>query len=502
MKKLIIPIIAALLAWPIQMQAQTNAENTVKIDSIVNTVMNEWKIPGISIAILKDNEVIHAKGFGIKSPEGDSPVNKNTVFQIGSITKSFTAALVAMLVDEGKLKWEDKIIDHLPDFKMYDTLATQSLLVKDIMAHRTGLREQAGTYIPNLGYGRDDVYRLLARMKPRTEVRSAYAYNNITFLIAEKLIEKYTGKSWEENIKERIFEPLGMTLSSMNEDGFLASADCSVPCEFEYEQDSIKNEWLYGDNRALYWLTVIGPAGSINSTATDLLKWTKFHLNNGKVDDKELISEKNMKYLHTGQLITSMDSSRITVYGQCWFIEQTNRYRLYFHTGSTWGYTAVCAFVPEINLGIVVLTNSGAPSAPRYTIMRSVIDLFMYGKITKDYHAELFGDFLKNAREREKKRSERPKEETAESLPYDHYAGNYSHEFLGKATITLENGKLSITAGKQGWTSELEHVNGHKFKFRMQGHTFPVKFSADNDLVNALEIDFGCDEDFGKWDRQ
>ncbi|MDR3227012.1 MAG: serine hydrolase, partial [Prevotellaceae bacterium] len=497
MKKICLTFIIVFFVSLQNIQAQDYTKINAKIDSVVSVVMSDWKIPGMAVAILKNNEVIHKKGFGTKSPEEFLPINENTVFQIGSVSKSFTAAMIAMLVDEGKLKWNDKIIEHLPDFKMYDSLATKSLLVKDIMTHRTGLRAQAGTYIPNLGYDRDDIYKMLAYMKPRSEIRSAYAYNNITFVIAAKLIEKYTEKSWEENIRERIFQPLGMTSSSVNEDGFLASENRSMSCEFEYE-NGIKNKWLYGDDRALFWLTVIGPAGSVNSTATDLIKWAKFHINKGKVDGKEIISEKNMNYLHTGQLITSMDSARITVYGQCWFIEQTNRYRLYFHTGTTWGFTTLCAFIPEENLGIVVLANSESPEAPRYTIMRSAIDLFKYGNITKDYHTEYFSKFIKDAEEETKKNSEKTKEEFSVSRPYAEYANSYHNDILGKAEIKVENKKLFITIKKQGWTSELKHVNStDKFEFRMQGHTFPLEFSFDSDKVSGFKIDFGYDEYFG-----
>ena len=498
MKKIFIIIAATFFVLQYKAQAQNNSEIIRKIDSVINVVMHDWQIPGMAVAILKDNEVIHKKGFGIKSPEEFLLVDENTVFQIGSVSKSFTAALIAMLVDEEKVKWNDKVIDHLPDFKMYDSFATKSLLVRDIMTHLSGLRGQAGTYIPNLGYDRNDIYNMLRYIEPRTELRSTYAYNNITFVIAEKLIEKYTEKSWEQNIRERIFEPLGMTNSSVNEEGFLASENRSMSCGFRYS-NGIKNNWLYDDDRALFWLTVIGPAGSINSTATDLIKWSQFHLNKGKVGDKEIISEKNMKYLHTGQLITSMDSARITVYGQCWFIEQTNSYRLYFHTGTTWGFTTLCAFVPEIDFGIVILVNTEAPSAPRYTIMRSAIDLFKYGSITKDYHADTFADFIKDEEESAKKREEKPVEEVVESWSLDRYADKYHNEILGDAEIKLSEGKLFITIARQGWTSELKHVNNHKFRFRMQGHSFPLTFVTGEDAVSAFDIDYGYGEDFGQW---
>ncbi|MDR1552331.1 MAG: beta-lactamase family protein [Prevotellaceae bacterium] len=501
-KKILLLFIWMFFVLQQNAQTQNNTAIIAKIDSLVPIVMNTWKIPGMAVAVMKNNDVILKKGFGTKSPEEFLPIDENTVFQIGSVSKSFTAALVAMLVDEGKLKWNDKIIDHLPDFRMYDSLATKSIQVRDIMTHRSGLRGQAGTYIPNMGYDRDDIYSLLKYIKPDTELRSTYAYNNITFIIAEKLIEKYTGKSWEENIRERIFEPLGMTSSSINEEGFLNSENRSMACEFEYE-DGIKNKWLYGDDRALFWLTVIGPAGSINSTATDLIKWSKFHLNKGKVDGKEIISEKNMKYLHTGQIITSMDSVRITVYGHCWFIEQTNRYRLYFHTGTTWGFTTLCAFVPEIDLGIVVLANSESPGAPRYTIMRNIIDWFMFGKAEKDYHTEMFNEFIKEAEEGAKKKSEKENKKEELTKQLNIYADIYHNEILGDAIIKHENEKLFITIGRQGWTSELKHVDGsHKFEFRMQGHTFPLEFFFDCDAVSRFQIDFGYGEIFEKWKKE
>ncbi|MDR2651187.1 MAG: beta-lactamase family protein [Prevotellaceae bacterium] len=506
MKKTLLLFIVMFFALRQNAQTQNNTSITARIDSLVPIVMNDWKIPGMAVAVIKNNDVIFKKGFGTKSPEEFLPVDENTVFQIGSVSKSFTAALIAMLVDEGKLNWHDKIIDHLPDFRMYDSLATKSMQIRDIMTHRSGLRGQAGTYIPNMGYDRDDIYSLLKYIKPSTELRSTYAYNNITFIIAAKLIEKYTGKSWEENVSERIFKPLGMTNSSMNEDGFLNSENRSMSCEFEYD-NGIKNKWLYDDDRALFWLTVIGPAGSINSTATDLIKWSKFHLNKGKVDGKEIISEKNMKYLHTGQIITSMDSARITVYGHCWFIEQTNRYRLYFHTGTTWGFTTLCAFIPEIDLGVVILANSESPEGPRYTIMRNIIDWFMFGKAEKDYHAEMFGKFINEAEEETKKKNEKEKDKIIESFPHDTWTYNsfadiYHNEILGDAVIKVENEKLFITIGKQRWTSELQHVDGlSKFEFRMQGHAFPLEFLFDCDAVSGFKVDFGYGEISENWTK-
>ena len=431
MKRALILLLMAFVALPEKTPAQ---ELVNHIENYAKKVKSDWGIPGMAMSIVKDGKLVYSGGFGVKDiakseNDNDNKIDENTVFQIGSVSKSFTAAVMASLVDEGKVKWDDTVKNILPDFKMYDKWVEENLQVKDIMTHRSGLKGQMGTYIPNMGYGREDVYKMIALMKPKYSFRGGYEYNNITFIIAQKIIEKLSGKSWEENVQERIFKPLGMNLSSVNEDGFKGSKDVAVPHDNGYvikkgvadkldsltvklkeylpQIDSVYASPIYGEEQALHWLTVIGPAGSVNSTVTDLVKYAQFHLNNGKVPEtgfvfnsaadpalnlgtqssgkfKEVISRKNMEYLHRGQTITSQDSTRTTLYGHCWFIEQNNRYRLYFHTGTTWGFTALVAYVPELKLGMAILVNSEASSSPRYAIMRRVIDLYLTDKELND----------------------------------------------------------------------------------------------------------------------
>ncbi len=483
--------------------AQDNQAICAEIERYAQQIMSDWQIPGMAIAIAKDGELIYKKGFGVKSLEGKQPVDENTVFQIGSVSKSFTAALVAMLVDEGKLSWNDPVRKHLPDFEMYDPWVSENLLVKDIMVHRTGLPGQAGTYIPNLGYDRDDIYRMLHIIKPSTSVRTSYDYNNITFIIAAKLIEKYTGKTWEQNLQERILTPLGMTASSSNGDGYLASKNVSDSYEYEFENGKIKLKYLQGDDRALHWLTVVGPAGSVNASITDLIKWPMFHLNKGKINGKELITKKNVDFLHTGQTITRQDSVTTSVYGQCWFIEQNNRYRLYFHTGTTWGFTTLVAFVPELKLGFAMLVNAEAPASPRYAVMRRLIDLYKNDGVNKDYNKEYLEKFYKDSNEDEAKSKKKQEEQKAAFTPpltLSVYVGKYSKELFGDAEVALKNGKLWITVGPKKWESQLQHVSGNKFSFRTDGHTFPITFEPDyNGKIVSLNIDFGYKENFGSW---
>ena len=208
MKKLTLSALAtaASLLIVTNLQSQNNSETIEKIRNYAQKVREDWKIPGMSLSIVKDGKLIFAEGFGFKEMGKQAKVDASTVYQIGSVSKSFTATIMASLVDEGKMKWDDTVKNILPDFEMYDKWVTENIQVKDIMTHRTGLKGQMGTYIPNMGYEREDIYKMLKLMKPAYSFRGSYEYNNITFIIAEKIIEKVTGKSWEQNIQERVFD--------------------------------------------------------------------------------------------------------------------------------------------------------------------------------------------------------------------------------------------------------------------------------------------------------
>ncbi len=563
----LIAIIATLIVFPQQSSAKNDsfaldsnqAVIIQEIDKYINKVMEEWQLPGLAAAFAIGDETILEKGYGTKEyrptdglglmgvPATDreittggyvgvvntpgAPIDKNTLFHIGSVSKSFTATLIADLIDEGKLSWEDTVANILPDFKMYDPWVTANMQVKDVMTHRTGLGGQVGTYIPNLGYDRDDVYKMFHLLKPKYSFRGDYQYNNITFIIAEKIIEEITGKSWEENLRERIFEPLGMNSTSMNAEGYATARNVATPHDYSFKSGRVKVMPLYGDEQAQHWLTVIGPAGSIISNVSDMTKYATMHKNNGwaalgnsngTIDTVRIMSEKAMRDLHKGITITSHTGTRTTSYANCWFVEQNNRYRVYFHTGTTWGMTALCFFVPEIDFSGVILVNSEASSSPRYAIMNRAIDLLIANRDGKnlnnssflasltDYSKNSFKLWFDGAKERELEAIAKSKENTPDKKPAllepESFVGIYKKdELFGDAQITLEGGDLYITIGKKKFKNKLTHKNGAEYSFRSDGHTFPIKFNFNKRGTKVkgfvVEFNYGEEETIGGWRR-
>ncbi|MBQ5827574.1 MAG: serine hydrolase [Bacteroidales bacterium] len=573
MKKHFSLLAAALLVCGVAFgqDSKPSKEEVVKeIDNYIQEVMDTWKIPGMAAAFSLDNQPLFAKGYGVKEvrpadgigfrgiPASDrriasggvpgvvntpgEPIDVNTVFQIGSVSKSFTATIMGQLVDEGLVNWNDTVKNILPDFRYYDPYVTENMQVIDVMTHSTGIGGQVGTYFPNLGYDRDDCYRMLALIKPAYSFRGAYQYNNSTFLIAEKIIEKVTGKSWEENLQERVFNKAGMKSSSANAEGFAASKNVATPHDYRYTtvelakmqfpeladvpadtKGEIVTLPLYGDEQALYWLTGVGPAGSINSTVMDMLRYAQMHMNNGYIvdpvyarkdvggapsamDTTFVMSEKAMRKLHTGVTITSQADNRTTLYAQCWFVEQNNRYRLYFHTGTTWGMTAICFFVPEIKLSGVLLSNCEMGSNPRYAIMYKLIDLVM-GLPSKDYNKDYFESYITSNEKSWAKELAAEKPAKVAPAPEKAIIGEYAKdELFGDARISKGKDGLYIELGKMGYRNKLVHQNGNTWLFRSDGYAFPVEFAFDAQGKKAtgfiVKFPNGEEESIGGWSRK
>lgn len=561
--RLSISAVLLCMLLPPSLKAQNGSRDIPgEITSYAQQVMDQWKIPGLSLAVVYRDSVVFSQGFGVRekghtvASEGEkAAVTPSTLFHIGSMTKAFTAALTASLVDEGLLHWDDTVKNILPDFDWWDDSVEAVMQVRDLFTHSTGLVAQAGTYIPNLGYGRDDIYRMFRYIEPIYPFREKFAYNNITFIIAARIIEKVTGRSWEDNIRERIFAPLGMDSSVPGSEGYLAAGDqASVAHYFGYSKGrdggrgSIYVTPLHGEERALHWVDVIGPAGSISSTAEDMARWVRFHLDRGTVvrticpgnatrgnsflqdstalseyfpdispcrsgefrsypylDTLTVISGEQMDFLHTGAIKVREDSTMRRDYGYCWYIEQNERYRVIYHTGTTWGFTGVCGFVPELDLGVAILCNSEVSEYARLGLMRRIIDLYLPGDTLRDWSTEGLAQWFSDKKKPGRRAVPCKIRRSNIDPDFNRLVGHYSKPApFGDAEVTIKGGKLYLTIGPMGWTHRLDHHNGNEFWLRSDGHTFPVFFhhyTDDSTEPVDFEIDFNYNENFGPWIR-
>jgi len=390
----------------------------------------------MTVTIVRGNDIVYTKAFGVKTDGGNDPITTDTIFQIGSTSKAFTAALVAMLVDEGKIGWKDPVIEHLPDFEMYDPWVTREFMIEDLMAQRSGMPSHAIDGLVLLGFGRDYIRHALRYAKPTSSFRSEFAYQNNLFLVAAELIEKHTGKSWEENIKERIFEPLGMSDSTMDMKSFQGAKDVtSLHHRFGDKIITLSKDWPYS-----HWTYVYGPAGGINSNITDMAKWLKFQVNSGVFDGKPLV----MNFMHTPKTPAMLFPGRKEYYSQAWVYRENVPYPIVWHNGGTTGCKTMVAIVPEAKVGIVVLSNLINSSLPEALAFR-FFDMYL-GSPDVDWSGELLLK-MKDAIKKAEAELPAPPEDPLPPMPLEEYAGNYRNAVYGQINITEKNGGLVLTIG-------------------------------------------------------
>lgn len=482
--------------------AQSDSTLVQNLDAYIETIRQQWLVPGMSVALLRDGETLLAKGYGVKEKGKPDPVNEATVYQIGSVSKSFTATLMAMMVEEGRLQWNDRVKDLLPDFEPADNTLREETRVADLMTHRMGYASQAGTYFPNLGYDRAQTLQILYRLPPEHGLREGKHYNNATYLIAERILESVSGKTWEELLQERIFTPLGMSSASTGKEGYLNAPNVAGQHELFNSGDTLKCVQLRGESRALHWLTVIGPAGGINASVTDLARWAEFHRKGGLNEAGErILSEEQAEYLHTGVLVDQQDEESITLYGQGWYIEQNRKCRIYYHTGTTWGHTALCVFIPDFSISLAILVDSEAPGPVRFSILRRLVDLCL-GLPDTDYSTPAMEKWL-NRKGSAPKRASRFALTKNRPAP-EAIVGRYTlAEPFGDARVYLKENRLYIQIGPQKWSHRLTRERGNRWSFYSDGHRFRATFKIGPDgKAEAFDIDWGHGETFEPWVRK
>lgn len=345
------------------------------IDQVTENAMKTFDVPGMSIAVIKDGTIVHSKGYGVKSLKTGEKVQSNTNFGIASNSKAFTAAALAILVDEGKIKWDDKVITHIPEFKMYNDYVTKEFTIRDLLTHRSGLGLGAGDLMvwpDGHNFTPKDIISNIQFLKPVSDFRVKYDYDNLLYIIAGVVTERVSGQSWTDFVTKRLLEPIGMTNTAANwhlVKDKKNTIDPHVPIDGKLQVID------------RYTNTIFDAAAGIYSNVDDIVKWLQFNLDKGKVNGKQIISEKQMNEMTTPQTLqpnrtTPPYNSLFKAYGLGWQLQDMNGKLEVSHTGGLEGIVTQTMFYPQEKLGIVILTNQQSGAAFR-AISNTIKDFYL-----------------------------------------------------------------------------------------------------------------------------
>jgi CubicO group peptidase (beta-lactamase class C family) len=497
MKRAAIPVVFLLAIAVVSGQAQAPASGAAPadLDAYVTKVMQTFEVPGIGLAIVKDGKVVTAKGYGVRRMGDAAPVDSKTLFGIASNTKIFTATALGLLVEEGKLGWDTPVITYLPWFRLSDPYVTKELTIRDLLVHRSGLGLGAGDLLwwPPSTYTRQEIARRLKDLPLATSFRSAYAYDNVLYLIAGEVIEAIGGQRWEDFVSTRILKKVGMTGSNVRHSDALAGGNVASPhASVDGKVQVIKP--FDSDNT--------NPAGGINSSAEDMAKWMNVLLAKGQLaDGTRLFSERTYRQLTT--LVTPMNIPQVPPelgplqpnflgYALGLNVVDYRGHKVIMHTGGLPGYVSKVLWIPDVNFGVTVLTNQEAGVAFDSIVYR-IADHFLgapptdwaaaYKTLSDRQHAMLT--------EMEKKTSAARAATSKPSLPLAAYAGTYTDVWYGDIVIEQQNDKLTMRFTKTpSLVGDLEHWQYDTFIVRWRDR----ELRADAYVTFALNPDGTIDQ--------
>ena len=482
------------VAPPIARPAASNYE----LEQDVKRTMKAFDVPGIAIAVVKDGQVVAARGFGVRKLGEPAKVDGKTLFEIASNSKAFTAAALAMLVDEGKLKWDDPVVKHLPDFQMYDAYVTREMTVRDLLTHRSGLGLGAGDLLwwPTTTFSTDEIIEKLRYIRPATSFRNSYAYDNLLYIVAGKIIARKSGKSWGDTVRERILAPIGMnttTTSLLENEGNPNASNA---------HSKVKDKITAVKSMPV--ANAVGAVG-INTNAEDIAKWMQVLLDNGRVagakgaDGKELRlwSDAQAREMWTAQTPMKINTPKpplaatkpnFYAYGLGFQLRDYKGQLVAMHGGALQGFYSRVLLVPESKLGIAILTNAesgGALSALQYRLL----DQYMTGATPTDW-IKLVADLEEEAHAKELARLKSASDTRASgskpSLALAAYEGQYEDPWYGTMNVKRNGNKLTMSFSRTpDLTGEMEHFQHDTFIVRWKERNFNadayVTFSLDHD---------------------
>ena len=455
------------------------------LDDFVTSSMKEWHAPGVAIAVVQGDSVPYMKGFGVRNIETGAPATPDTLFDIGSATKAFTSAAIAMLVDEHKMQWDEKVNHVIPYFHLHDPLADANITIRDLLTHRTGI-QVSDTIWYGTRFSREDIVRRLAFVEDFAGFRDKFEYQNSMYIVAGYAAGLASGGTWEDLVRRRIFGPLGMNNSDMSAVDVQKTSDFATP----HTVDDA------GKIKAIPWrnIDVAGPAGSINSSVREMTNWISLQLGDGVFHGNRLISAANMKEMHRPQIVVPPgqiptvffpDSMQLS-YGLGWFVQDYHGHQLLLHPGDIDGFAALVALIPEIHTGYIVLCNLGGGSY-RQVLGYHIADALLHLP-AENWPARF------QAQDERMKASARAQDweskripNTQPSRPLPAYVATYRHPVFGDVKISMSGDLLHVEF--QTYATDLQHFHLDTFVAPLDRRKTRVTFSLDADgAVNEVTM--------------
>lgn len=462
------------------------------IDSLVEKVRTTFDVPGIAVAIVKDDKIIHAKGYGLRSLSRNEKVDEYTLFGIASNSKAFTAAALGMLVDEGKLQWDDKVTQYIPEFTLYDPYVTREFTIRDLLTHRSGMGLGAGDLMmfpDSNNFTRKDIIHNLRYLKPVSSFRSRYDYDNNLYIVAGEIIGIVSGLPWEEFIEQRIMQPLGMTYSKASIGRVKDRRNMIVP----HAPVNGKVQPI-----AIDWSETANAAGGIQSNLTDLAKWIIMQMNHGQYGDslhKKLFSESVHEEMWAPQTIIHATTAppyntHFAAYGLGWFLNDIKGYKQVSHTGGLAGVVTQVTLLPELKLGIIVLTNQQSGAA-FVSVTNTIKDSYL-GITGMDRVKQMHDRLVKNETEAKKITDsiwqviDEQQKNNNNRVDLSNFTGTYTDKWFGDVVISIKNGKPWFDSKRS------PKLSGEMLYYK--GNTFVAKWN-DRSMDADAYVQFNLDRE-------
>ncbi len=428
-------------------QGQVTADQVDKaveaLEKLAQGQIEEDAVPGLAVAVVFQDKVIDAEGFGVKDTGTGETVDADTVFQIASISKPIGSTVIAALIGEGKITWDSKVSALDPTFELYEPWVTREITLRDLFSHRSGLPAYAGDLLEDLGFTREEVLRRLRYQHPAKSFRSGYAYTNFGITAAAVAAAKAYGLLWEDAVEEKLYGPLGMSSTSSRYADFIARPNKA------WGHVLVDGKWVPKFKRNP---DAQAPAGGVSSTVTDLAKWMRLQLASGKFDGKQIVPEAALVETHVPQFLISPTSlSGIPqFYGLGWNVGYTDdgRLKLSHSGGFELGAGTNVNMSPGDQLGVVVLTN-GSPTGVAEGLTAEFLDLALYGKATREWLKLYKGRFAQMAEAEQGADYSKPPASPSPAAGNEAYLGRYRNDFFGEIAIAEKDGGLAIVQGPQ-----------------------------------------------------